>query len=83
MELAAARAAQDSILSGSLISEDLRFAKATKKRKYLVVIGINTAFSSRRRRDSIRATWMPQGSFDFDCVFLFILAGSISAKFCV
>ncbi|KAM7504191.1 hypothetical protein LguiB_003095 [Lonicera macranthoides] len=61
MELAAARAAQDSILSGSLISEDLRFAKATKKIKYLVVIGINTAFSSRKRRDSVRATWMPQG----------------------
>lgn len=27
-----------------------------------VVIGINTAFSSRKRRDSVRETWMPQGS---------------------
>jgi hypothetical protein len=26
-----------------------------------MVIGINTAFSSRKRRDSVRATWMPQG----------------------
>lgn len=26
-----------------------------------LVIGINTAFSSKRRRDSIRETWMPQG----------------------
>nr|CAD1823219.1 unnamed protein product [Ananas comosus var. bracteatus] len=26
-----------------------------------MVIGINTAFSSRKRRDSIRSTWMPQG----------------------
>ncbi|XP_025884596.1 beta-1,3-galactosyltransferase 7-like [Solanum lycopersicum] len=31
------------------------------RRKPFVVIGINTAFSSRRRRDSIRETWMPQG----------------------
>ena len=33
----------------------------TSKRKYLVVVGINTAFTSRKRRDSVRATWMPQG----------------------
>ncbi|XP_057973987.1 probable beta-1,3-galactosyltransferase 8 [Malania oleifera] len=26
-----------------------------------VVIGINTAFSSKKRRDSLRQTWMPQG----------------------
>ncbi|CAO2826328.1 unnamed protein product [Amaranthus hypochondriacus] len=31
------------------------------KKKVFVVIGINTAFSSRKRRDSVRATWMPQG----------------------
>ncbi|KAL4562505.1 hypothetical protein LXL04_034711 [Taraxacum kok-saghyz] len=31
------------------------------KRKYFIVIGINSGFSSRKRRDSIRATWMPQG----------------------
>lgn len=31
------------------------------KKKAFVVIGINTAFSSRKRRDSVRATWMPQG----------------------
>ncbi|KAK3188385.1 hypothetical protein Dsin_027946 [Dipteronia sinensis] len=31
------------------------------KRKYFMVIGINTAFSSRKRRDSVRSTWMPQG----------------------
>ncbi|KAG4208073.1 hypothetical protein ERO13_A03G108233v2, partial [Gossypium hirsutum] len=50
MELTAARAAQESLLS-----------KSSRKRKYLMVIGINTAFSSRKRRDSARATWMPQG----------------------
>lgn len=31
------------------------------RKKAFVVIGINTAFSSRRRRDSVRETWMPQG----------------------
>ncbi|CAI0408247.1 unnamed protein product [Linum tenue] len=29
--------------------------------KVFMVIGINTAFSSRKRRDSVRETWMPQG----------------------
>lgn len=29
--------------------------------KAFVVVGINTAFSSRRRRDSLRETWMPKG----------------------
>lgn len=61
MELAAARALQDSILTGSPISDDLRLPEPVKKRKYLMVVGINTAFSSRKRRDSVRATWMPQG----------------------
>ena len=27
-----------------------------------VVVGINTAFSSKKRRDSVRETWMPQGT---------------------
>nr|XP_043619354.1 probable beta-1,3-galactosyltransferase 4 isoform X2 [Erigeron canadensis] len=61
MELAAARAMQDSILTGSPISDDLLLPEPVKKRKYLMVVGINTAFSSRKRRDSVRATWMPQG----------------------
>ncbi|PWA86838.1 galactosyltransferase family protein [Artemisia annua] len=61
MELAAARAMQDSIVTGSPISDGLSLPEPVKKRKYLMVIGINTAFSSRKRRDSVRATWMPQG----------------------
>ncbi|XP_049350064.1 probable beta-1,3-galactosyltransferase 2 [Solanum verrucosum] len=61
MELAAARALQDTITSNAPITEDLKISELTKKRKYLMVIGINTAFSSRKRRDSVRATWMPQG----------------------
>lgn len=62
MELAAARALQDSLLTGAPISDDMKIPELTKKRKYLMVVGINTAFSSRKRRDSVRATWMPQGS---------------------
>ncbi|TKY54010.1 beta-1,3-galactosyltransferase 2 [Spatholobus suberectus] len=34
--------------------------ESTTRKKYFMVIGINTAFSSRKRRDSVRATWMPQ-----------------------
>lgn len=63
MELAAAKAAQESILSGSPLSEDLKKTESSGRRKYLMVVGINTAFSSRKRRDSVRATWMPQGSW--------------------
>lgn len=70
MELAAARAVQDSLLSGSPISEDLKIPELTKKRKYLMVVGINTAFSSRKRRDSVRATWMLQGASYFFRLFL-------------
>ncbi|XP_038883972.1 beta-1,3-galactosyltransferase 7-like isoform X2 [Benincasa hispida] len=31
------------------------------RKKMFIVIGINTAFSSRKRRDTVRETWMPQG----------------------
>ncbi|XP_020100803.1 probable beta-1,3-galactosyltransferase 2 [Ananas comosus] len=61
MDLAAARAAQESILNGSPISEEFSFTDSSGRPKYFMVIGINTAFSSRKRRDSIRSTWMPQG----------------------
>ncbi|KAK8997374.1 hypothetical protein V6N11_020854 [Hibiscus sabdariffa] len=61
MELAAARAMQESIINGSPISDDLKIPETVVKRKYLMVVGINTAFSSRKRRDSVRATWMLQG----------------------
>ncbi|GJM95773.1 hypothetical protein PR202_ga12551 [Eleusine coracana subsp. coracana] len=55
MELASAKATQESMLNGAPSSE------SEGKRKYFMVIGINTAFSSKKRRDSVRATWMPQG----------------------
>ncbi|WCJ20173.1 Galactosyltransferase family protein [Euphorbia peplus] len=50
MKLQAAKAAHLSLSNESPPS----------RRKYFMVIGINTSFSSRKRRDSVRATWMPQ-----------------------
>lgn len=38
------------------------------RKKVFVVIGINTAFSSRKRRDSVRETWMPQGKQTSKCI---------------
>lgn len=63
MELAAAKSAQESLTNGAPVSNDVEKNQLLgKKRRYLMVVGINTAFSSRKRRDSIRTTWMPQGS---------------------
>jgi len=55
MELAAKRS------SNELHGESAGDISKQRKRAF-VVIGINTAFSSRKRRDSVRETWMPQGS---------------------
>lgn len=71
MELAAARAAQESIINGSPLSDNLKINESSGKRKYLMVVGINSAFSSRKRRDSVRATWMPQGMRIITCVSKF------------
>lgn len=65
MELAAAKAAQESIRSGAPVAEDIKMSESSGRRRYLMVVGINTAFSSRKRRDSVRETWMPQGSYLF------------------
>ena len=62
MELAAARAAQESITNGSPVSDEFNLPETVTKRKYLMVFGINTAFNSRKRRDSVRTTWMPPGN---------------------
>ncbi|KAJ4889619.1 hypothetical protein Rs2_29367 [Raphanus sativus] len=35
--------------------------EGNQRKKVFMVIGINTAFNSRKRRDSLRETWMPQG----------------------
>ncbi|XVE60659.1 hypothetical protein DITRI_Ditri05aG0146100 [Diplodiscus trichospermus] len=58
MELAVARMSQTSV--GGHNSLENKSNNHTL-RKAFVVIGINTAFSSRKRRDSLRETWMPTG----------------------
>ncbi|CAH8358699.1 unnamed protein product [Eruca vesicaria subsp. sativa] len=37
---------------------------ANPKKKVFMVMGINTAFCSTKRRDSLRGTWMPQVKSD-------------------
>ncbi|XP_027331456.1 beta-1,3-galactosyltransferase 7-like isoform X4 [Abrus precatorius] len=63
MELAAARSTQEPEISDGLatnLASGLS-AEGPPRKKVFAVIGINTAFSSRKRRDSVRETWMPQG----------------------
>ena len=36
-------------------------ATSSRNHTMFMVIGINTAFNSRKRRDSVRQTWMPTG----------------------
>ena len=43
------------------LEENWQSNMSESRQKAFVVIGINTAFSSRKRRDSVRETWMPQG----------------------
>lgn len=63
MELAASRSSREKAsLEGSASNSTNLNPKIPK---VFMVIGINTAFSSRRRRDSVRETWMPQGIFRF------------------
>ncbi|MFQ6642326.1 hypothetical protein Gotur_018640 [Gossypium turneri] len=61
MQLAASRSSQemDNGEASKVVSTLTR--DGPPRKKVFMVIGINTAFSSRRRRDSVRETWMPQG----------------------
>ncbi|XP_015883983.2 probable beta-1,3-galactosyltransferase 2 isoform X1 [Ziziphus jujuba] len=60
-KLAAARGVHESLNNDNPVSGNLKTINQPSRRKYFMVIGINTAFSSRKRRDSVRMTWMPQG----------------------
>ncbi|XP_016461169.1 putative beta-1,3-galactosyltransferase 8 [Nicotiana tabacum] len=42
-------------------AKENRASNHTTPNKAFIVVGINTAFSSRKRRDSLRETWMPKG----------------------
>ncbi|XP_055959980.1 beta-1,3-galactosyltransferase 7 isoform X2 [Mercurialis annua] len=60
MEISASRSSQEMNFNGSSAASTLQH-DGTPRQKAFMVIGINTAFSSRKRRDSVRETWMPQG----------------------
>ena len=62
LQLAAARAAKADNEKRSSEKTNPRNEQINKRQKVFFVMGIITAFSSRKRRDSIRETWMPQGS---------------------
>ncbi|GLJ36843.1 hypothetical protein SUGI_0743560 [Cryptomeria japonica] len=65
MELGAARLASASRgmnSNGFPRVEKADGSSAKVRTKAFVVVGINTAFSSRKRRDSVRETWMPRGA---------------------
>uniref|UniRef100_M8BXU1 Hexosyltransferase n=1 Tax=Aegilops tauschii TaxID=37682 RepID=M8BXU1_AEGTA len=57
MELAAKRSTLELVRSGVPVTSET----SQSRKKAFVVVGVNTAFSSRKRRDSVRETWMPQG----------------------
>ncbi|KAL2467667.1 Beta-1 [Forsythia ovata] len=58
MELAATRGVQE---KGRTDGSTVNSNEGSPRKRAFMVIGINTAFSSRKRRDSVRETWMPQG----------------------
>ncbi|PIN01573.1 Galactosyltransferase [Handroanthus impetiginosus] len=54
MELAAAR-------TSKIVGQERALNQTSTLQRAFVVIGINTAFSSKKRRDSLRETWMLKG----------------------
>ncbi|KAI3985219.1 hypothetical protein MKX01_036947 [Papaver californicum] len=61
MQLASARAAKEGNQEGSPVITKPGTEHSKNREKVFYVMGIMTAFSSRKRRDSIRSTWMPKG----------------------
>ncbi|XP_039007319.1 beta-1,6-galactosyltransferase GALT31A-like [Hibiscus syriacus] len=61
MQLAAARADKADSEEGSPMVTRSRTSGLNRRRKVFFVMGIITVLNGRKRRDSIRETWMPQG----------------------
>lgn len=70
MQLAAARAAKGDSQEGSPVVTRSGTENLKSRPKVFFVMGIITAFSSRKRRDSIRETWMPKGLMQNLCTVL-------------
>lgn len=76
MELTAARTRQTDV-------QHLRQQASNHSiQKAFVVIGINTAFSSKRRRDSIRETWLPKGTLMLPLILILIQKGIVKVLNC-
>ena len=63
MRLAAARAAQ--AMSQGMSPSDSEGDQGIMRHRMSFVMGVFTTFANRKRRDSIRQTWMPQGRCPF------------------
>ncbi|KAI8020069.1 Beta-1,3-galactosyltransferase 7 [Camellia lanceoleosa] len=61
VELAATRSSQEMRRSDKFTHISELTHEGLARKKAFIVIGINTAFSSRKRHDLVRQTWMPQG----------------------
>ncbi|KAM7525956.1 hypothetical protein LguiA_015858 [Lonicera macranthoides] len=61
MQLASARSAKADKEEGSSLVKRPLTDQLKERQKVFFVMGIMTAFSSRKRRDSIRETWVPRG----------------------
>ncbi|CAH2035061.1 unnamed protein product [Thlaspi arvense] len=61
VELATARAARSDGGDGSPAVAKSAAEQSNQRPRMFFVMGIMTAFSSRKRRDSIRGTWLPKG----------------------
>lgn len=72
MRLAAARAAQ--AMSHGMSPSDSEEDQGSVRHRMSFVMGVFTTFANRKRRDSIRQTWMPQGTCT---IFLFFLLQSL------
>jgi hypothetical protein len=70
MQLAATRAAKVDDAEESQMGTKSGSERLKDRQKVFFVMGIITAFSSRKRRESIRETWLPQGSVQNLIAFL-------------
>ena len=61
-ELTDSRAAHESIMHDFPTSRNMKNVETNVKRKYFMIVGINTSFSSCKRREFVCVAWMPQGA---------------------
>ncbi|QCE06705.1 Glycosyl transferase [Vigna unguiculata] len=47
----------------TMMSRKSETNESSTRKKYFMVIWINTAFNSRKQRDYVRTTWMPRENY--------------------